>query len=156
MLIKNYNCRTIHLLHFFIFFPGLRNFKFEKKKSFYLKWRTEIKEADLFKVMKAYWRVFHNTPGVNLYRDEQLFLLKRNTKKRLPKRIMPSKVWIFGVVKKKIRFNPRAYEESERFFEQLLIWKDQKLENFLRKYPELTHIPKRHKKIPEYKRPLRV
>ena len=48
--------------------------------SFYLKWRDEIEEADLFKAMKAYWRVFH---GTNLYCDEQLFLLQRNIKKRL-------------------------------------------------------------------------
>ena len=114
---------------------------------FYLRWRKEIEEADLYKVMKAYWHVFH---GSGLYRDEQLFLLQRNIKKRLQKRILSSKVWFFEVTKKKIQFNPRAYEGKEK----LLIRKDKKLKKYLIKYPQLTRKAKRHKKVPEYLRPL--
>ena len=69
-------------------------------------WAREINESSLYKVMRAYWRTFYAT---NYYRDELLCYMKKFVKKRLPKRILPPKVWFFGVEKKKIRFNPRAY-----------------------------------------------
>ena len=79
---------------------------------FYLKWRTEIEEADLFKVMQTYWRVFH---GRNLYRNEQIFLLQRNIKKRLPKRILPSRIWFYGVTKKKFDLIQERMKKKKDF-----------------------------------------
>ena len=84
-------------------------------------WTRETDESCLYKVMRAYWRIFYST---NYYKYELLSFMKKFIKKRLPKRILSSKVWFFGVEKKKIRFNPRGYDESEKSFEQLLISKN--------------------------------
>ena len=103
----------------------------------YFKWKAEVEDAILHKVMRAYWQVFWNLNGYNAYRDKQLLLLKWNIKKRLPTWVISPKVWFFGVTIKKVRFNPLCYNEIERFFEQLLIWNRQKLTKFLEKNPEL-------------------
>ena len=92
----------------------------------------------------------------NLYRWEILECMKKNIRKRLTKTFFPLKVWLHGVEKKKIRFNPRAYDENEKFFEQLLIWKKVNLKKYLTKYPQLTLKAKRHKKVCEYRKPIGV
>ena len=106
--------------------------------------------------MHAYARVYWNYNGVNFHRDEQLLLLKNNIKKRLPKCIISPKVWFYTVTLRKVRLNPLVCTESERFFEQLLAWNEQKLKIFLEKHSRLLVKQKRHKKVPAYKRPMRL
>ena len=89
-------------------------------------WKKQMKDATLHTVLKAYWKIYWNRNIESFRRDEQQFFLKKIIQKRLPKRILPAKVWFFGVTQDKIRFNPWAYEESKRLFEQLMIWKKKK------------------------------
>ena len=115
--------------------------------------RKEIKEASLYKTMKAYWRIFHSN---NYYRYEILEYLKKIIRRRWPKNYLPLKIWLFGVEKKKIRFNPRAYKDTETFFEQLLMWKNYKMQKYLIKYAQLAVKAKRHQKICERRKSLRL
>ena len=58
--------------------------------------------------------------------------------------------------KKKIFFNPFLFEDDEKYIETLMIWKKREMKKFIEKHPILLVKGYRHKKVCEYKRPLRV
>ena len=45
--------------------------------------------------MRAYWRTYWNIGGVNLYRDEQLLLLKKHIEKTFTKTYITSQGVVF-------------------------------------------------------------
>ena len=96
------------------------------------------------------------TDKISIDRDEQLVLLKNIIKKRLPKRVLPSKVWFFAVTLQKVYLNPLVFTDTERFFESLQFWKDRKLKRFLEMHPGLSRKQIRHKKVPAYNTPMRL
>ena len=118
-------------------------------------WKKQVRSSSLGRLLRLYWKVFFNEERRHFgHRCERLFLLKRLIKKRLPKRILPSKVWFYGVEKEGI-FDPFHFED-EKYFETMIIWKEREMKKFIEDHPSLLAKGYRHKKIPGYKRPIRV
>ena len=70
--------------------------------------------------------------------------LKKLIKKKLPKRIIPSKAWFFGVERERI-FNPMEFDDVEKYFETLMIWKEREMKTFVERHPRLLIKGHRHK-----------
>ena len=119
-------------------------------------WKKQVRSSTLSRLLWVYWKVFFNEERRHLsHRCERLCLLKRLIKKKLPTRILPSKVWCYGVEKKGI-FNPFLFEDDEKYFETLILWKEREIKKFIEEHPSLLAKGYRHEKIPEYRRPIRV
>ena len=88
-------------------------------------------------------------------RAERLCFLKQLIKKKLPRRILPWKVWFFAVEQKEI-FNPFEFSDDEKYLETLIIWKEREMKKFTEDNPRLLVKGYRHEKICGYKRPIRV
>ena len=106
--------------------------------------------------MRIYWKVFFNEEERFIGRRwERLVFLQQIIKKKLPRKILSSKVWFFGVEKKEI-FNPFEFIDDEKYLETLRIWKERKLLDFIEKNPSLSIRGYRHEKNFSYKRPIRL
>ena len=106
--------------------------------------------------MRIYWKVFFNEERRRIgRRAERLCFLKQLIKKKLPKRIIPFKVWFFTVEQKEI-CNPFELVDDEKYLETLIIWKKREMKKFINDNPRLLIKGYRHEKICEYRRPIRV
>ena len=77
--------------------------------------------AGLNRLLRLYWKVFFNLERRHFgHRCVRLCFLKELIKRKLPRRIMPSKVWFYAVEKKKI-FNPFLFEDDEKYIETLML-----------------------------------
>ena len=124
--------------------------------SFLKVWKKQVRLAGLNRLLRLYWKVFFNLERRHFgHRCERLCLLKKLIKRKLPRRIIPSKVWFYAAEKKKI-FNPFLFEDDEKYIETLMIWKKREMKKFIEKHPILLVKGYRHEKVCEYKRPLRV
>ena len=86
-------------------------------------WKKQVRSSTLGRLLRLYWKVFFNLERRHFgHRCDRLCLLKRLIKKRLPKRILPWKVWFYGVEKKEI-FNPFHFED-EKYFETMILWRE--------------------------------
>ena len=106
-------------------------------------------------MMKQFWKVYHRIEQTGCHRGKQLDFLKKLIKKKLPKRIVPSKVWFYGVEKCSI-FNPLVFDDEEKYFETLILWREREMKKFIEQNPRILIKQHRHKKVPSYKRPIRV
>ena len=104
--------------------------------------------------MREYWKVFFRIEAIGCHRGEQLVFLKKLIKTKLPRRILPSKVWFYGLEKCKI-FNPMLFKDSEKYLETLILWKEREMKKFIEAHPVLLVKGYRHKKLCSYKKPLR-
>ena len=112
-------------------------------------WKKQVRSSSLGRLLRLYWKVFFNEERRHLgHRCERLCLLKRLIKKKLPKRILPSKVCFYGVEKKGI-FNPFFFEDDEKYFETLMLWKEREMKKFIEEHPILLAKGYRLEKIPE-------
>ena len=119
-------------------------------------WKKQVRLSSLGCLLRLYWKVFYNEERRHFgHRCERLCLLKRLIKRKLPKRVIPSKVWFYAVEKKGI-FNPFLFEDDEKYIETLMLWKKREMKKFIEKHPILLVKGYRHEKVCEYKRPLRV
>ena len=64
-------------------------------------WKKQMKKTTLHIILKSYWKIYWEQNIEGFRRDKRLFFLKKLIEKRLPKRLLPSKVWFFGVTQKK-------------------------------------------------------
>ena len=81
--------------------------------------------------------------------------MKKIIKKKLPRRIVPSKVWFYAVEKIHM-FNPLLFVDSEECLETLMLWREPEMKKFIQDNPRLLIKSYRHKKVFAYKKPLRV
>ena len=138
--------KTIHLLPLFFFLVF-------NKMSLLQAWKKQVIQSPVVRVMRIYWKVFFNEEHYTIgYRWERLVFLKKNLKKKLPRKHFPLKIWVWCVQKKEM-FNPFAFVDDEKYLETLRLWKERKMKKFLSRH----YIPKgyRHEKIYTYKRPIR-
>ena len=69
--------------------------------SFLKVWKKQVRSAGLNRLLPLYWKVFFNLERRHFgHRCERLCLLKKLIKRKLPRRIIPSKVWFYAVEKK--------------------------------------------------------
>ena len=115
-----------------------------------------MKKTTLHIILKSYWKIYWEQNIESFRIDKRLFFFKETYRKTFTKTTSSIKGVVFWRYSKKIRFNPYAYEESERLFEEFMRWKVRKLEHYLQKYPQLLRKQIRHKKVPAYKLPLRL
>ena len=120
-------------------------------------WKKQVRTSTLGRIMRQFWKIYHRTEQLLVlgHREERLFFFKRIIKKKLPKRIIPSKVWFYGVEKDGI-FNPFNFVDNEKYLETLLIWREREMKKYIEENPRLSIKGYRHKKVPGYKRPIRV
>ena len=119
-------------------------------------WKKQVRSVGINRLLRLYWKVFFKLERRQFgHRGERLCLLKKLIKRKLPRRILPSKIWFYAVEKKKI-FNPFLFEDDEKYIETLMLWKKREMKNFIAKHPILLVKGYRHEKVCEYKRPLRV
>ena len=87
-------------------------------------WKKQVKSSPIVRVMRIYWQVFYNEEQRSFGRRwERLCFLENIIKKRLPRKIVPSKVWFFAVKKKGI-FNPFEFINDEMYLETLRLWRE--------------------------------
>ena len=80
-------------------------------------WKKQVKSSSLVRILQIYWKVFFNEERRTIGRGaERLCFLKQLIKKKLPKRIIPFKVWFYGVEQKEI-FNPFEFVDDEKYLE---------------------------------------
>ena len=117
------------------------------------RWMVIVKKATLFDQIRAYFfAVQKKEPFFIAKRNNRIFFVKRQIKKKLPRHILPSKLF-FYLVEKYGFFNP-FYEQidEEKYFEVIKKWRLTEMKNFFKEHP----LPVRHEKIVIYKRkPLR-
>ena len=119
-------------------------------------WKRQVRSSTLGRILQIYWKVFFNEEQRSLGpRGVRLYFLKRLITKKLAKRIIPSKVWFFGVKKKEI-FDPHQFIDDEKYLETLIIWKKREMKKFIEENPRLSIRGYRHKKTCGCKRPIRV
>ena len=119
-------------------------------------WKKQVKSSSLVRILRIYWKVFFNEERRTIAcRAERLCFLKQLIKKKLPKRIIPFKVWFFGVEQKEI-FNPFLFVDDEKYLETLIIWKKREMKKVISDNPRLSIKGYRHEKIYKYRRTLRV
>ena len=116
-------------------------------------WVAEVKKSTLFDQIRYYfYAVKRMEPFFILRRHERIYWIKKQIKKKLPRRILAPKLF-FYLVEKYGFFNP-LYEkiDKEQYFEVILRWRQKEMKKFFKEHP----LPIRHKKIIIYKRkPLR-
>ena len=118
-------------------------------------WERQVRTSTLGRMMKQFWKVHHKIEQIGNHRGEQLVFFKKTYKKKSPKRIVPSKVWLYGVERCNI-FNPLVFDDEEKYFETLILWREREMEKFIEQNPRILIKQHRHKKVPSYKRPIRV
>ena len=100
-------------------------------------------------------KFFFRIEAIGCHRGEQLVFLKKLIKKKLQHRILPSKVWFYGLEKCKI-CNPMLFKDSEKYLETLILRKEREMKKFIEAQPVLLVKGYRHKKVCSYKKPLRL
>ena len=84
-------------------------------------WKKQVRTSTLGRILRIYWKVFFNEERRSLgHRAKRLCFLKQLIKKRLPRRILPSKKWFFAVERKEI-FDPFEFNDDEKYLETLII-----------------------------------
>ena len=117
-------------------------------------WKKQVRKSPLVRVMRIYWSVFFREEQRRIgYRYERLYFIKKIIKKRLPKWIVPYKVWFFAVETYGM-LNPFQFTDDENFLESLRLWKKREMKAFIDENPKLR--PHRHEKIWKYRETLRV
>ena len=112
-------------------------------------WKKQVLKSPLVRVMRIYYSVFYRTEQRRIgYRYERLYFLKKIIKKRLPRWILPYKVWFFAVDEYGM-MNPFQFTDDEHYIESLKLWKEREMKKFIDENPRLR--PKRHEKICKYK-----
>ena len=112
-------------------------------------WKKQVLKSPLFRVMRIFWLVFFGEEQRRIgYRYERLYFLKKIIKNRLPKWIVPYKVWLFAVERHGM-FNPFSFTDDEWYIESLRTWREREMKKFIDENPALR--PKRHEKICKYK-----
>ena len=112
-------------------------------------WKKQVFKSPLVRVMRIYWSVFFREEQRRIgYRYERLYFLKKLLKKRLPKSIVPLKVWLYAVEKHGM-LNPFSFTDDEWYIESLRLWREREMKAFIDENPGLR--PKRHEKICKYK-----
>ena len=82
-------------------------------------WKKQVKKSPLVRVMRIYWSVFFREEQRRIgYRYERLYFRKEIIKKRLPKWILPYKVWFFAVDTYGM-LNPFQFTDDEHYLESL-------------------------------------
>ena len=87
--------------------------------------------------------------------SRKALFFKENYKKKLPKSILPSKVWFFAVEQHGM-MDPFAFVDDEKYLQTLMVWKKRELKKFIEDNPRLSIREYRHEKICSYREPLRV
>ena len=65
-------------------------------------WKKQVRSVGINRLLRLYWKVFFKLERRQFgHRGERLFLLKKLIKRKLPRRILPSKVWFYAVEKKR-------------------------------------------------------
>ena len=118
-------------------------------------WKKQVRSSTLDRAMREYWKAFFRIESIGCHRGEQLVFLKKLIKKKLPRRIVPSKVWFYDVEKVNM-FNPLLFRDSEKYLETLMLWREREMKKFIQDNPRLLIKGYKHKKVPGYKKPLRV
>ena len=118
-------------------------------------WKKQVLTSTLPRAMREYWKVFHRLESIGCHRGEQLVFLKKLIKKKLPRQILPSKVWFYAV-EKITMFNPLLFHDSKKYLETLMLWRVREMKKFIQDNPRLLIKGYRHKKVAAYKKPLRV
>ena len=118
-------------------------------------WKKQVRTSTLPRIMREYWKVYHKMEQIGHQGGEQLVFLKKLIKKKLPKRIVPSKVWFYAVEKIHM-FNPLQFVDSEKYLETLMLWREREMKKFIEQNSRILIKQHRHKKVPSYKRPIRV
>ena len=117
-------------------------------------WKKQVFKSPLVRVMRIYWSVFYREEQRRIgYRYERLYFIKKIIKKRLPKWIVPYKVWFFAVETYGM-LNPFRFTDDEHYVESLRLWKESEMKAFIDENPRLR--PHRHEKICKYRKTLRV
>ena len=121
-------------------------------------WKKQVRTSTLGRMMRQYWKVFYNEERRHFgHRAERLCFLKRLIKRKLPKRIIPSKVWFYGYgIEKHEIFNPFNFIDDEKYLEILIVWKERKMKKYIDENPRLLIKGYRHEKISGNKKPIRV
>ena len=116
-------------------------------------WKKQVRQSPLVRVMRIYWKIFYNEEHLTIgYRWERILFLERILKKKLSKKYFPIKIWLY-CVKRREMFNPFNFVDDEKYLETLRLWKERKMAKFLDKYPQAVGY--RHKKVYNYKKPIR-
>ena len=110
-------------------------------------WKKQIRTSTLLRMMKQFWKIYHRMEQIGHHRGEQLVFLKKLIKKKLPKRIVPSKVWFFAVEEIHM-FNPLLFIDGEKYLETLILWREREMKKFIEQYPRILIKQHRHKKVP--------
>ena len=117
-------------------------------------WKKQVLKSPLVRVTRIYWSVFYREEQRRIgYRYERLYFIKKIIKKRLPKWIIPYKVWFFAV-ETYAMLNPFLFTDDEYYVESLRLWKEREMKAFIDENPRLR--PHRHEKICKYRKTLRV
>ena len=90
-------------------------------------WKKQALKSPLVRVMRIHWSVFFREEQRRIgYRYERLYFLKKIIKKRLPKWIVPYKVWFFAVERQGM-FNPFLFTDDEWYIESLRTWREREM-----------------------------
>ena len=112
-------------------------------------WKKQVYKSPFVRVMRFFYADSMAIEPVNIgFRTERIYFLKKLIKKRLPRWVIPFKIWVFAVEEHGM-LNPFSFTDDEEYIETLIIWTKNDMKDFILENPRLKQ--KRHEKIYKYK-----
>ena len=113
-------------------------------------WKKQVFKSPLVRVLRFFYAATMSIEPVDIgWKSERIYFLKKLIKKRLPRRIVPFKIWIFAVEEHGM-LNPFSFTDDEEYIETLIRWTKNDMKDFILENPRCKN-QKRHKKIYKYK-----
>ena len=118
-------------------------------------WKKQVRTSTLGRIMRQFWKIYHRTKRLLVlgHREERLFFLKRIIKKNYQNALFLQRCDFMVLKKMVFSFN---FVDDEKYLETLLIWREREMKKYIEENPRLLIKGYRHKKVPGYKRPIRV
>ena len=110
-----------------------------------ISWKKQVFKSPLARVLRFFYAAATSMEPVDIgWKSERIFFLKKLIKKRLPKRVIPYKIWFFCVENHGM-FNPFPVTDDEEYIELLMRWTKNHMKDFILENPRCKN-QKRHKK----------
>ena len=109
-------------------------------------WKNETNKLTLFENLRLYYIIFYEERRIHDYRWEKLDFLKKIIKKKLPTFIISSDIWFYGVEKYGMFNTSYFQEEDEFYFESLIRWRENNVDDFIRRNSRFFERRRRRRK----------
>ena len=108
-------------------------------------WLSKVNNGTLFQIISFYYAAYHNLEPFLIPRKwDRIYKAKTIIKRKLPRKIMKPRLF-FHLLEKYKMFNPFAEGvDTEKYFEIIVRWRHNQMDEFLKKNP---YIQRRHKKV---------